>query len=175
MQIFIYFIIFVFGIVFGSFYNVLGYRLPKKESIVFPSSHCPSCNHKLKFLDLIPILSYVILKGRCRYCKKKISIIYPLIELITGLLFILSYRLYGLSFQFFISIIFSSVAVITIASDIRYMVINDEVLIVGGVLILILIFASGGVNAFLEVIKNALISFIMIFIIKLSADYLFKK
>lgn len=58
------------GLVLGSFYNVLGYRLPKKESIVFPSSHCPNCNHQLKFWDLIPVLSYIFLQGKCHYCKK---------------------------------------------------------------------------------------------------------
>ena len=138
MQIFIYIIIFVFGIVLGSFYNVLGYRLPRKESIVFPSSHCPNCKHKLNFLDLIPILSYIFLKGKCRYCKKKISIIYPIIEFLTGILFVLSYHIYGISIETLIAVTFSSVAVITIASDIRYLVINDEILIIGGIILLLL-------------------------------------
>ena len=83
------------GLVLGSFYNVLGYRLPKKESIVFPSSHCPNCNHQLKFWDLIPVLSYIFLQGKCHYCKKKISIIYPIIELATAILFVTSYYIFG--------------------------------------------------------------------------------
>lgn len=175
MPIFIYIMIFMFGLVLGSFYNVLGYRLPKSESIVFPSSHCPNCKHKLKALDLIPVLSYLFLGGKCRYCKKKISIIYPIIELTTAGLFTLSYYLYGPTIDFLIAIVFSSVAVITIASDVRYMVINDEILIAGGILIVILTFISGGISKVGDLLLNALISFIMILIIKIAADYLFKK
>ena len=62
-------LIFIIGTIFGSFYNVVGYRLPNKMSIVFPSSHCPNCNHKLKFYELIPILSYLFLKGKCKNCS----------------------------------------------------------------------------------------------------------
>ena len=175
MQIFIYIIIFVFGIVLGSFYNVLGYRLPRKESIVFPSSHCPNCKHKLNFLDLIPILSYIFLKGKCRYCKKKISIIYPIIEFLTGILFVLSYHIYGISIETLIAVTFSSVAVITIASDIRYLVINDEILIIGGIILLLLKILSGGLNKGMDILINGVISFVIILIIKIVADYLFKK
>ena len=107
MQIIITTIIFIFGMVIGSFFNVLGYRLPKKESIVFPSSHCPNCKHKLNFRDLFPVLSYLFLKGKCRYCKIKISPIYPLIELITGILFVISYLIFGISIDFIIAIVFS--------------------------------------------------------------------
>ena len=128
----------MFGLVLGSFYNVLGYRLPKKESIVFPSSHCPNCNHQLKFWDLIPVLSYIFLKGKCHYCKKKISIIDPIIELATAILFVISYYIFGFSMNFFIALIFSSICIITISSDVRYMIIEDSVLIVGEILILIL-------------------------------------
>ena len=79
MNIFICVMVFIFGLIFGSFYNVVGYRVPKKESIVFPSSNCPNCKHKLKFYENIPLLSYIFLGGKCKCCKKRISIIYPLI------------------------------------------------------------------------------------------------
>ena len=174
MQIFIYIVIFVLGLVLGSFYNVIGYRLPKKESIVFPSSHCPNCNHKLAFLDLVPVFSYLFLSGKCRYCKKKISIIYPIIEFLTGALFVLSYYLYGFSFEFGIALTISSVAMITFASDIRYLVIEDAVLIVGGVLILIFAFLESSTRG-LHVILDGIISFIIVFAIKYLADIIFKK
>lgn len=175
MEFIIYLIIFVFGTVIGSFYNVLGYRLPKKESIVFPSSHCPNCNHQLNFFDLFPIFSYIFLKGKCRYCKQKISIIYPLIELLTGILFVISYHIFGFSIEFAIALIFSSVAVITIVSDTRYMIINDEILIIGSIAILILTFIDKGLNVTLDKFFQGLISFGLFFIIKLAADYSFKK
>lgn len=81
---------FITGLLFGSFYNVVGLRLPKKESIIYPSSHCPKCNHKLSWYELIPVLSYIFLKGKCKNCKEKISIMYPVVELISGILFALS-------------------------------------------------------------------------------------
>lgn len=175
MQIFIYIMIFVFGLILGSFYNVLGYRLPKKQSIVFPASHCPKCRHRLKVLDLIPVLSFIFLGGKCRYCKKKISAIYPVIELMTASLFVLSYYLYGPTIHCLTAIIFSSVAVITIASDVRYMIINDEILVVGAILILITSYFEGGLDRVGVVLLNGLISFVIIFIIKFVADQLFKK
>lgn len=81
----IYFFIFLIGLAIGSFLNVVIYRLPKGEEIIFKPSHCPKCKQKIKPLDLIPILSYIILRGKCRYCKEKISFQYPLVELLAGL------------------------------------------------------------------------------------------
>ena len=89
---------------FGSFYNVVGYRLPNKMSIVFPQSHCPSCNHKLNFYELIPVLSYIFLGGKCKNCKCKISFFYPFFELLTGVLFLLCYLAFGINIEFFISL-----------------------------------------------------------------------
>lgn len=95
------FIVFLYGIVFGSFLNVCIYRIPNEQSIVNPPSHCGSCEHRLGCKDLIPILSYVFLKGRCRYCGEKISLRYPGVELLTGLLLVGIYLRYGLLFDFF--------------------------------------------------------------------------
>lgn len=94
-------IVFIYGIVIGSFLNVCIYRIPNEESIVLPPSHCGKCNHRLGWLDLIPVLSYVCLKGRCRYCGEKISLRYPGVELLTGLLLVGIYFTYGLTFEFF--------------------------------------------------------------------------
>lgn len=74
---------FLLGLIFGSFFNVVGLRIPKKESIVYPNSHCPSCQHELSWFENIPVLSYIILKGKCRHCKTHISPIYPVVELVT--------------------------------------------------------------------------------------------
>ena len=88
------------GLIFGSFLNVCIYRIPKNQSLSFPPSHCTSCNSKIKAYDLIPVLSYICLKGKCRSCSEKISLRYPVIELLTGVLFGALYIEYGLSFLF---------------------------------------------------------------------------
>lgn len=95
------FIILLYGIIIGSFLNVCIYRIPAGESIVLPPSHCGRCNHRLGWRDLIPILSYLLLKGKCRYCGQKISLRYPGVELLTGLLLVGIYMRYGLGFNFF--------------------------------------------------------------------------
>lgn len=92
--------IFLFGIIIGSFLNVCIYRIPRGESIIYPPSHCITCKNKLKIYHLIPVISYIFLKGKCSYCKTKISITYPLIEIFTGGIFLLTYIYYGFNFQF---------------------------------------------------------------------------
>lgn len=89
--------VFVCGLIFGSFFNVCIFRIQKGESIAYPPSHCTSCNNELKWYDLVPVLSYVVLKGKCRYCKEKISLRYPAVELITGVLFYFIYLKYGIN------------------------------------------------------------------------------
>lgn len=91
-------IIFLFGLIIGSFLNVCIFRIPAGESIAFPPSHCSKCKRNLKVIDLIPVLSYLFLGGKCRYCKTKISIRYPLVELLTGFLYLGVYEYYGISF-----------------------------------------------------------------------------
>lgn len=95
------FYIFILGLLIGSFLNVCIYRIPRGESIVFPASHCTRCGNKIKWYDLIPVISYIFLKGKCRDCKDKISLRYPFIELITGAIFLALYIEYNLSFTFF--------------------------------------------------------------------------
>ncbi|HHD2751978.1 TPA: A24 family peptidase [Clostridium perfringens] len=91
-------VFFLFGLIIGSFLNVCIFRIPAGESIAFPPSHCGVCKRKLKSIDLIPVLSYLFLRGKCRYCKTKISIRYPLVELLTGFLYFCVYEYYGISF-----------------------------------------------------------------------------
>ncbi len=92
--------LFILGTAFGSFLNVLIFRLPKGISIVSPRSFCPSCGKNIPWYDNIPILSYILLRGKCRNCGAKISIRYPLVEGLTGVLFLTGYLLYGLSLQY---------------------------------------------------------------------------
>lgn len=84
-----YILIFIIGTLFGSFSTLAVYRIPRHEDITHKHSYCPHCNHKLLFLDMVPILSYIFLGGKCRYCKRKIRIRYLLLEILTGLIFLL--------------------------------------------------------------------------------------
>ena len=90
--------IFIFGLLIGSFLNVCIYRIPRAESIAFPPSHCTNCNHRIEFYDLLPVVSYLFLRGKCRECGTKISLRYPLVEVFTGVIVFLLYLKYGFSF-----------------------------------------------------------------------------
>ncbi len=96
---FLYIIIFIYGIVIGSFLNVCIYRIPNKESVVMVNSHCMSCGHKLVWYDLFPLFSYLFLKGRCRYCGSKLSYQYVLIELLNGILYLVVFRVNGMNVE----------------------------------------------------------------------------
>jgi len=116
---------FIFGTILGSFFNVVIWRTPRHESIVVGSSHCPSCNTPIKPYDLIPILSYIFLLGKCRACGTKISVRYPLIEALTGLLFTLVVARFGLTVTTLINLIFTSVLILITMIDIDTMEISD--------------------------------------------------
>ena len=126
--------IFFFGLVIGSFANVCIYRLPKKESVVFPVSRCVSCSATVRYLDNIPLISYLILGGKCRNCKKNISLIYPAIELITSLLLLAGLFKFGLTFDFMIYTIVAPALVIITAIDIEHQIIPDAITLPGIVL-----------------------------------------
>ena len=96
MDIVIYVIAFIFGIVIGSFLNVLIFRMPKGEDIASKRSHCMSCGYQLRWFDLIPLFSWIILRGRCRKCHEKISIQYPIIEALNGILYVVILLLCGI-------------------------------------------------------------------------------
>ena len=105
-------IVLILGIIIGSFLNVCIYRIPKGESIIYPPSYCEKCGVNIKLYDLIPVISYMILRGKCRCCKSKISLRDPLIELITGILSLSIYYLCGLNLNFIKYIIFVSFIII---------------------------------------------------------------
>ncbi len=119
--------IFVTGLMFGSFFTLATYRIPRKLDIVKSRSFCPNCKHKLGFFDCFPILSYVSTIGRCRYCRKPISIRYPIIELASGFAFLIPYLFYGFSWQFFVIVITFVYAMLYIGIDVmRYKMTDEE-------------------------------------------------
>lgn len=99
LNIFFYIILFAMGITFGSFYTLALYRIPKRQDITHTHSYCPNCNHKLGFLDLIPVFSYIFLGAKCRYCKQKIRPRYLILETLSGLLFIIIAYFMGLKLE----------------------------------------------------------------------------
>lgn len=131
MDILFEFLVFVFGLIFGSFFNVIIYRLPEGKSIVAPRSFCPSCGATLKAKDLVPIFSYIFLGGKCRYCKSKISFRYPLVEFMTGVIYVILYLKYGFSIEFFFTVYLMSVLLIVFFIDLDHMIIPDELVLAG--------------------------------------------
>ncbi len=131
-------LIFLAGLILGSFYNVAGLRIPAKESIVMPRSACPSCGHTLAPLELVPVISYLVLKGNCRKCGKRISPLYPIIELMTGLLFAAAPLLLGWSMELIIAWALISLMVIIFVSDIMYMLIPNKILLFFTIVFLLL-------------------------------------
>ena len=165
---------FILGTVFGSFYNVVSYRLPLNLSIVFPPSHCTKCKNRLKPLELIPILSFLFQKGKCKHCKSKISVMYPIFELLTGILFFLSFWIFYPNNTMYISLIFVSLLVIVINSDIHHMIIPDEPLILSSILaIIVRLFLQG--DKILYIFYDFAFPFIAMLLIKLLGDFIFKK
>ncbi len=168
-------LLFVLGAIFGSFYNVVGYRVPKGESLLYPPSHCTKCNHRLTPIELIPILSFLFLGGKCKWCKCKISWFYPVFEFCSGLLFALSYVAYGFSLECLLSIVFISMLLIIIISDYQTMTIPDSVLIIFSILIIIIKYFMVGFKGVGILLIHALLSFIFMLLIKLLGDFLFKR
>lgn len=175
MEIVYLIIFFIFGVCFGSFYNVVGLRLCKEESLIFPPSHCDNCNHKLKFYENIPIFSYLFLKGRCKSCHKKISIMYPVVEFVTGLLFALSYYSFGFSYNLILAILTSSLFAIIIVTDLNYYIIPDSILVIYGILVFILNIFSMGLMKSCTYAFYGFLMFSFMFILMKLGNALFKE
>lgn len=128
--------IFLFGLIVGSFLNVCIYRIPLPDvSIHSPRrSFCPECHETINFYDNIPILSYLLLWGKCRYCKAKISLIYPLVELATGILFLLVFYHFGLTLEFLLALAFIAVLLPISVIDARHYIIPNVIIVTGLIL-----------------------------------------
>lgn len=136
---------FIFGSIVGSFLNVCIHRMPLGESIVWPHSHCPKCQKKIPTYDNIPFLSFILLRGRCRFCKERISFRYPIVELLTAIMFLTVFSRYGLSYDFFIFCLFFCGLIIATFVDIQHRIIPDEISI-GGIIFGLIFSAIKGLN-----------------------------
>jgi prepilin signal peptidase PulO-like enzyme (type II secretory pathway) len=171
----IYLLIFISGCVMGSFFYVVGTRLVKNESIIKPRSHCTYCGHPLSFFDLIPILSFLFLRGKCRYCHRKLSIDYLIYEIFTGILYLISYLKFGISYNFFISLIISSLIILIFITDFKEMIILDSPLVISIILIIVLKLIYYDGYEVLFSIASGLLSFLTMILIGHIGKVLFKK
>lgn len=131
VMIFIGIVTFIIGLCIGSFLNVCIYRIPLEKSIVFPHSSCPGCGKRLEAIDLLPVLSYIFLKGKCRHCKASISIQYPLVELFTGFIWLLTFLRYGLTIETLALLFLYSLLIPVLFIDLFHMIIPNGLVLTG--------------------------------------------
>jgi leader peptidase (prepilin peptidase)/N-methyltransferase len=137
---------FIFGLCIGSFLNVCIYRLPASQSITRPRSHCPNCNELIRFYDNIPVLSYLVLRGRCRFCKERISFRYPVVEILTGLFALVTFLKYGITLEALIYYVFVSALIVITFIDIDHQIIPDIITLPGIPLFFLASFALPGIT-----------------------------
>ena len=175
MSIMYLIIFFILGLFMGSFYTVIGLRCPKHENFISNRSYCDNCKHTLSFLDMIPVVSFILLGGKCRYCKKDIDPLSTYMELFTGILFALSYLIFGMSYELFIAFGIVSMLVIISVSDISYYIIPDEILIFFiGYFIIVFALSNGFMSTFSNMLSG-LVMFLIMYTVMLLGNFLFKK
>ena len=167
--------LFIVGAVLGSFYRVVGMRLPNGESLLHPGSHCEFCNKSLKWYELIPIISYILQLGKCRNCHQKLPISYLITEISTGCLLVLSYLKFGLTTDFFLSCILSSLVVLIFVSDMKYMIILDSPLVIASIFIFILKWWSVGLHQALLFLLGGFLRFLTVLMIGKLGDLAFQR
>jgi len=166
---------FIFGIAFGSFLNVCIYRLPRGESVVFPSSHCPKCGRELLPLDLVPIAGFFLLRGRCRFCGERISFRYPLVELITGLLLAWLWVFVNSSYiDFAFLSLFISFCILVFFIDLERQVVPDAVTIPAIVTGLLYSFIRGN-YPFIASLLGLFAGFGLLYAVSMIGKSIFKK
>jgi len=166
---------FILGAILGSFYLVIGKRLPLKENVVTKRSRCDSCLHPLSWWELIPFFSFIFLRGKCHHCHKKISFLHFLVELICALLFMFGYIYYGFSYNLYIYLIIVSLLIIIFISDFSYYIILDSPLVVSIILIFSFRLYYLPFKENLIYLLSGLGLFFSMYLIKLIGDFAFKK
>ncbi len=174
MEIVIIALVISSGLALGSFLNVCIYRIPRRKSILFPRSFCPKCGAKISFYDNIPLLSYIILKGRCRNCKGKISLEYPLVEFLTSALLVLVYLRFGLSWDFAARSILILFMILTFFIDLKHKIIPD-VLTFPGILLGFLLSFVVKSPSILDSLLGILVGGGMFYLAAVLGELLFKK
>lgn len=168
-------LIFIIGACLGSFYLVIGKRLPKGENAINSRSKCDHCNHILSWWQLIPVISYVFLLGRCRYCKKKISPLHLIMELVTGGLFVFAYLYFGVSYEMYMMMILSSLMLIIFVSDFSYYIILDSPLVLSFIFIGMCKVHYFDWMTLGSSLLSGLALFLSMYLVKIIGDVLFKR
>jgi len=164
----------IVGAIIGSFLNVCIWRIPREESIVFPSSHCPVCSHPIRFFDNVPIISWLMLRGRCRDCGTAISPRYPLVEALTAVLAVLLYWKYGFSLQLLCAVLFTAALIVITFIDIDYQIIPDVISLPGIPLcFLAAVFVMG--VPFLESLIGVLVGGGILYVIAVGYEWITKR
>lgn len=174
MEILYLIIFFILGTVLGTIYTVIGLKLPNNEKIVVKRK-CKKCNHELSIKDLIPLLSYTLSKGRCRHCKGKIDILFPYMEFFTGLLFSVAYYSFGFSYQLLIALGMISLLMTIVVSDLTYLIIPDEILIVASIYFLIIQFLDLGLKGAISHLLSGIFLFTIMYTVMLIGNKTLKK
>lgn len=168
-------IFFILGAHMGSFLTVVGLRAPKGENFINKKSHCDSCGHILHLYEMIPIISYIIQKGRCRYCHKKIDIMALYMEFFTGVLFCVAFYSFGFSLELLIALGIVSLLMIVTVSDLTYLIIPDGVLIFFAIYFLIIQFFNLGLSGLPSKLLSAVFLFGIMYLIMFIGNKAFKK
>nr|MBN2277719.1 prepilin peptidase [candidate division Zixibacteria bacterium] len=174
LPLYLYILIFILGLAVGSFLNVLIYRIPRNMNFIFTRSICPKCRKGIKFYDNIPVISYLILRGKCRHCGERISRRYPLMELLNGLIYLFLYWHLGPRIDFYIYAFLSSLLIIIFFIDLDFQIIPDLITLPGMVIGLALSFLPGGLGIIPSAV-GLLVGGGVLYIIALLGDWLFKK
>ncbi|HEX2081416.1 MAG TPA: prepilin peptidase, partial [Longimicrobium sp.] len=174
MEVFVLAYAALIGACVGSFLNVCVYRWPEDLSVISPPSACPSCGTRIKWYDNVPVLGWLWLRGRCRACGARISIQYPLVELLTAGLWVMAFWRFGLSWQALSTALFFTLLLGIALSDARTYIIPDQFTVGGLVLGLALSFAPGGIgwkSAFL----GAALGYALLWFVGVAGEWAFKK
>ncbi len=162
------------GAFIGSFLNVLIYRLPRQENFVAGRSHCPHCGLVIRWYDNIPLISFLLLRAKCRNCKANISWRYPIVELLTALFFLMAFRLYGLDFQALIAAVLFAMLLVVTFIDFEYLIIPDRITYPGMALGVVLSFVSPLITP-LESIIGLLAGGATLYLLAVVGDKMLKK
>jgi leader peptidase (prepilin peptidase) / N-methyltransferase len=162
------------GLSLGSFLNVTILRLPKDQSLVSPPSACPHCRHPIAWYDNIPVLSWLVLRGRCRHCRERISAQYPIIEAAVGVIWVLALVRYGPSIQALTGAFFGTILLGIAITDARHYLIPDEYTL-GGLVLGLGLSLAGGVTGFLHAVLGAAVGFALLFVVARIGQWAFKE
>lgn len=174
-MLFIYIYVFFIGSAIASFLGVYVNRLLRGENFIFSRSHCENCHKTLKWYELIPVFSYIFQKGKCKNCKHEIgkdSLIY---ELLLGTMFLMSFIVYGFSYETLIGFVISSFFISVCMSDFKELIILDSSIVATIIILVILIVLNDGITGLYKSFLYGIFAFVLMFLVKIIGDYVFKR